>query len=262
MTDPASIDPAERQTAKMLTAKIKAACHERPTALNGYGVKLWSKIEDDIAAALSSTPQGGAEPVDEFAGVDETLMAHYRRHGIAHLDHPPRHYDRTCPACQAEAASPAALVEWPRLPEGWHVEVKSDILRTIIVTAPNGYSGLTTNIDRNPGNVLRMLVQDLLAAHPVRESPAVAAPPEPTNFHERFNTKPEDALIPTPRPMAGLWVLVAPNGDDFGGDSPIECLKAEIASRVPAHVALARIAEALNEPAEQPTDTQDSGEKP
>ena len=68
------------------------------------------------------------------------------------------------------------------------------------------------------------------------------------DFHEKFGTTPADAATPTPKPMAGRWWLIAPDGSDFQGDSPIDCIKAEIASRVPAHVALARIADGLNEP--------------
>lgn len=48
------------------------------------------------------------------------------------------------------------------VPPGWKIEVRDDILRTIVVTAPNGFSAVTTMLDMNPGNVLRMLAQDLL----------------------------------------------------------------------------------------------------
>ncbi|MCM2337608.1 MAG: hypothetical protein NDI59_02720 [Lysobacter sp.] len=49
------------------------------------------------------------------------------------------------------------------------------------------------------------------------------------------------ARIPTPKPMAGVWVLTAPNGQTWTGDSPMKCVQEEIHSRVPPQVALARI---------------------
>ena len=78
----------------------------------------------------------------------------------------------------------------------------------------------------------------------------------------------------TPKPMEGTWVLVAPNGREYTGPSPIQALRAEQAERVPAHVAVQRIMaevayphhcapedvaalvqrlEALADPAQQPT---------
>lgn len=45
----------------------------------------------------------------------------------------------------------------------------------------------------------------------------------------------------TPKPMPGTWVLIAPDGQTWTGDSPIKCVHAEIHSRVPPQVALARI---------------------
>lgn len=42
-------------------------------------------------------------------------------------------------------------------PAGWHAEVKDDVLGTVIVRAPNGYTAVTTAVDSNPSNVLRML---------------------------------------------------------------------------------------------------------
>lgn len=45
----------------------------------------------------------------------------------------------------------------------------------------------------------------------------------------------------TPKPMQGTWVLVAPNGREYTGESPILALRAEQAERVPAQVAVQRI---------------------
>jgi hypothetical protein len=48
-------------------------------------------------------------------------------------------------------------------------------------------------------------------------------------------------------PMKGTWVLVAPNGREYTGLSPIQALRAEQEERVPADVALANVL-AANEP--------------
>ncbi len=45
----------------------------------------------------------------------------------------------------------------------------------------------------------------------------------------------------TPKPMPGIWVLTAPDGQTWTGDSPIQCVQAEAHFRVPPQVALARI---------------------
>ena len=42
-----------------LIDKIKAACREKPTALNGYGLKLWEQIESALRTALAA-PEGPA----------------------------------------------------------------------------------------------------------------------------------------------------------------------------------------------------------
>lgn len=55
----------------------------------------------------------------------------------------------------------------------------------------------------------------------------------------------EIADRPTPEPMAGEWVLMAPNGQRWFADSPRACLLAEQKSRIPPLVALARIRRAL-----------------
>ena len=49
------------------------------------------------------------------------------------------------------------------------------------------------------------------------------------------------ARTPTPKPMAGVWVLTAPDGQTWTGDSPMKCVQEEVHSRVPPQVALARI---------------------
>lgn len=51
----------------------------------------------------------------------------------------------------------------------------------------------------------------------------------------------------TPEPMEGTWVLVAPNGREYTGLSPMQALRAEQAERVPADVALENVL-AANEP--------------
>jgi len=52
---------------------------------------------------------------------------------------------------------------------------------------------------------------------------------------------------PTPKPQEGTWLLIAPDGREFFGDSPIKCVHAEINTRVPPEVALGRIARSLKE---------------
>jgi hypothetical protein len=45
----------------------------------------------------------------------------------------------------------------------------------------------------------------------------------------------------TPKPMHGPWTLKRPDGKFYVADSPIACLRAEQAERVPAQVAVQRI---------------------
>ena len=45
----------------------------------------------------------------------------------------------------------------------------------------------------------------------------------------------------TPKPMQGPWMLKRPDGKHYKGDSPIACVRAELADRVPAQVAVQRI---------------------
>ena len=49
------------------------------------------------------------------------------------------------------------------------------------------------------------------------------------------------------KPQKGEWKLTAPDGTVFIGKSPLRCVKAEIDYRVPAHVQLQRLFDALNE---------------
>jgi hypothetical protein len=55
----------------------------------------------------------------------------------------------------------------------------------------------------------------------------------------------------TPKPMAGTWVLTAPDGEMWIGDSPMKCIQAEMHARVPPQVALARIRVSLLDEAEE-----------
>ena len=48
------------------------------------------------------------------------------------------------------------------IPRGWKIERKADVLKTIHITAPNGYVASVSTIDRNPENVLYMLADALL----------------------------------------------------------------------------------------------------
>lgn len=47
--------------------------------------------------------------------------------------------------------------------------------------------------------------------------------------------------------MPGIWVLTAPDGQTWTGESPIQCMQAESNSRIPPQVALARIRRAFIE---------------
>jgi hypothetical protein len=49
------------------------------------------------------------------------------------------------------------------------------------------------------------------------------------------------------KPQKGEWKLTAPDGTVFVGESPIRCVKAEIDYRVPTHVQLQRLFDALDE---------------
>lgn len=49
-------------------------------------------------------------------------------------------------------------------------------------------------------------------------------------------------------PLAGQWRLIGPDGTVYPGASPIECLKLERDSRIPASVQLARILAVADEP--------------
>jgi len=55
------------------------------------------------------------------------------------------------------------------------------------------------------------------------------------------------ADLPTPKPASGTWRLIAPDGATYTGESPIACIRAEAEVRIPAHIALGRIARAMDE---------------
>ena len=58
-----------------------------------------------------------------------------------------------------------------------------------------------------------------------------------------LSSKPDDDLVTTttPKPQAGEWTLIAPDGRAWKADSPLRCVSAEQRDRVPADVAMARI---------------------
>lgn len=88
------------------------------------------------------------------------------------------------------------------------------------------------------------------AAQPVRstqaQAPAVQA--EPT-IADKLGVDPAWADQPTPKPQEGVWTLTAPDGRMWAGESPLRACAAESRERVPAHVALARIARGCDESA-------------
>ena len=69
-------------------------------------------------------------------------------------------------ADRAQRGEPVAC-----LPEGCRITAQEDLFKTIIIVAPNGCSAVTTSVARNPENVLRMLVQDLLKTAPQPSQP-------------------------------------------------------------------------------------------
>lgn len=58
------------------------------------------------------------------------------------------------------------------------------------------------------------------------------------------------ADVPTPAPEVGQWRLIAPSGKEFAAPSPIQCVRLEQGLRVPAHVALGRIARGMKDDSE------------
>lgn len=80
---------------------------------------------------------------------------------------------------------------------------------------------------------------------------------EPLNLRVCINGKPvkdqalgiaafKDACLAstkTPPPQAGTWTLTAPDGRTWQADSPLKCCGLEQRERVPASVAMARLAE-------------------
>jgi hypothetical protein len=55
------------------------------------------------------------------------------------------------------------------------------------------------------------------------------------------------ADTPTPKPIAGTWMLMSPDGHFFVGSSPIDCLRLESNTRIPPQVALGRIARSIKD---------------
>lgn len=49
----------------------------------------------------------------------------------------------------------------------------------------------------------------------------------------------------TPKPQAGTWTLIAPDGRTWKADSPLRCVAIEQRERVPDHIAMARIIAAV-----------------
>lgn len=54
-------------------------------------------------------------------------------------------------------------------------------------------------------------------------------------------------MVDTPKPQAGTWTLVAPDGRQWKAESPLKCVSKEMLERVPPQVALERIADAIQE---------------
>jgi hypothetical protein len=56
------------------------------------------------------------------------------------------------------------------VPKGWAIRLESrDLFKPITVTAPNGYTAVVTNTERNPANVLYLLAKALLEGGEVAE---------------------------------------------------------------------------------------------
>lgn len=55
------------------------------------------------------------------------------------------------------------------------------------------------------------------------------------------------ADVPTPKAAKGVWALTGPDGSQYFGDSPLDCIRLEMADRVPPEVALGRIARSMND---------------
>lgn len=53
-------------------------------------------------------------------------------------------------------------------------------------------------------------------------------------------------MTETPKPMQGIWTLIAPDGTKLHGDSPLQVCAAEQRLRVPASVGVARIFAAID----------------
>lgn len=59
-------------------------------------------------------------------------------------------------------------------------------------------------------------------------------------------------MADTPKPMEGIWTLIAPDGRTWQAESPLRVVAKEQRERVPANVALERIMSACDEAAIDP----------
>lgn len=51
----------------------------------------------------------------------------------------------------------------------------------------------------------------------------------------------------TPKPQVGVWTLIAPDGRRWNAPTPIQAVAKEQRERIPAHVALQNIFDALED---------------
>lgn len=73
---------------------------------------------------------------------------------------------------------------------------------------------------------------------------------QPQTITKKLNVNPAWADEPTPKPQEGQWTLTAPDGRRWTAESPMRVCAAESRERIPAHVALARIARECDTPLE------------
>ena len=66
---------------------------------------------------------------------------------------------------------------------GWKFRRIEDVIGSIEVIAPNGFSTVVTAMDRNPANLLYMIAKEALAS-PTTQAPS-AASPEPASEHQQ-----------------------------------------------------------------------------
>ena len=53
-------------------------------------------------------------------------------------------------------------------------------------------------------------------------------------------------MVETLKPQKGTWTLIAPNGRKWEADNPIAVVSKEQRERVPEHIAVQRILDAIN----------------